>query len=296
LHDPSGDEAWAGMEAKYNYGAGNSKLTIAAGQSFFKVGSSWKDAKTVYKQMWATGWLGNFNIIGLTSKGPGYTLSYDANGGTVTAASKDVAYGSVLGALATPTRAGYTFAGWYTESSGGTKYTKTTTYPWLEDKTVYAHWKAKKYTVTFSANGGTAPKTGSKATKTKSVTFDSKYGTMPTTTRKGHTFEGWFTAKSGGLAIDADTTVAITKNATLYARWTANDYTVKFDPRNDDPAPPDITVTYGKTYGELPAPTRDGYTFKGWFTKASGGVKITASSKVTITATQTLHAQWAVKK
>lgn len=51
-------------------------------------------------------------------------------------------------------------------------------------------------------------------------------------------------------------------------------------------------VTYTATYGDLPVPTRTGYTFKGWYTSASGTAKITSDSKVTITSNQTLYAQW----
>lgn len=55
-----------------------------------------------------------------------------------------------------------------------------------------------------------------------------------------------------------------------------------------------LTVTYGKQYGHLPAPVRKGYTLKGWYTKKSGGTKVTSSSKVKIARgkTQNLYAQW----
>lgn len=51
-------------------------------------------------------------------------------------------------------------------------------------------------------------------------------------------------------------------------------------------------VTYTATYGDLPVPTRTGYTFKGWYTSASGTTKITGENKVNITSNQTLYAQW----
>ena len=51
-------------------------------------------------------------------------------------------------------------------------------------------------------------------------------------------------------------------------------------------------VTYNASYGDLPVPTRTGYTFKGWYTSASGTTKITGESKVNITSNQTLYAQW----
>lgn len=55
---------------------------------------------------------------------------------------------------------------------------------------------------------------------------------------------------------------------------------------------PQKSVEYSKTYGNLPTLTRSGYTFSGCYTSTSGGTKITADSKVTITSDQTLYAQW----
>jgi len=71
-------------------------------------------------------------------------------------------------------------------------------------------------------------------------------------------------------------------------------YTVTFDYRGatGGNATASKTVTNGGTYGTLPTPTRTAYTFDGWFTAASDGVKITADSTVNLTAGQTLFAQW----
>jgi uncharacterized repeat protein (TIGR02543 family) len=54
-------------------------------------------------------------------------------------------------------------------------------------------------------------------------------------------------------------------------------------------------VTYAKKYGKLPTPKRSGYKFKGWYTKKSGGKKVTAKSKVAILKTTTLYARWKKK-
>lgn len=67
-----------------------------------------------------------------------YKISFDANGGTCNTKSKSVASGSAIGKLPTPTRSGYTFVGWYTKASGGSKITSKTTVS--EAKTYYAHW------------------------------------------------------------------------------------------------------------------------------------------------------------
>ena len=71
------------------------------------------------------------------------------------------------------------------------------------------------YTVTFDANGGSV------STASKTVTKGSTYGTLPTPTRSGYTFDGWFTSASGGTQITSSTTVNLTANQTLYAHWTS---------------------------------------------------------------------------
>ena len=91
-------------------------------------------------------------------------------------------------------------------------------------------------------------------------------------------------------------------NITLYAQWKANTYTVTFDTNGGNAVTPSsITVTYDSTYGSLPVPTRASssalgftttYTFNGWWTAKSGGTKIDATTKVEITANQTLYAHW----
>ena len=79
-----------------------------------------------------------------------------------------------------------------------------------------------KYTVTFNANGGTTP------TASKTVTYKSTYGALPTPTRTGYTFNGWYTAKSGGSKVTSSTVVSTTGNRTLYAQWTEHALTINY--------------------------------------------------------------------
>ena len=80
--------------------------------------------------------------------------------------------------------------------------------------TLYVHWVARTYTVTFEKNDGSGDNAG-----THTVTYDAKYGTLPTLSRTGYTFTGWFTAASGGTQVTSDTIVKITEAQTLYAHW-----------------------------------------------------------------------------
>lgn len=69
-------------------------------------------------------------------------------------------------------------------------------------------------------------------------------------------------------------------------------YTVTFDANGGTVSTASKEVTAGAAYGELPTPEREGYTFSGWFTVADGGVQVSASSTVELTADQILYAHW----
>ena len=122
------------------------------------------------------------------------------------------------------------------------------------------------HTVNFNANGGFV------SSETHSVTNGGVVGILPDPTRSGYTFEGWYTAIDGGERIEADTVVV--ENVTYYAHWTVNTYTVTFD-ANGGEGSTTLTRTYGARLGSLPTPTRDGYSFTGWWTAASGGTQVT---------------------
>ncbi|MBR3133250.1 MAG: InlB B-repeat-containing protein, partial [Clostridia bacterium] len=115
-----------------------------------------------------------------------YLSTFTPNKGTVSQATILTMEGNTFN-LPTPSAVtGYTFSGWYTAALAGTKigdagasYTPSAT------TTLQGQWTANDYTVTFDANGGTVSQAS------KSVTYDSSYGSLPTPTRVGYTFQGW---------------------------------------------------------------------------------------------------------
>jgi uncharacterized repeat protein (TIGR02543 family) len=143
------------------------------------------------------------------------------------------------------------------------------------------------YTVSYSSNGGTA------VSPTIGVRYGATISAPTAPTKTGYSFGGWY--KEAGLTnawtFASDTVTAAT---TLYAKWTANTYTVTFDAQAGTAASPaSKLVTYASTYGALATTTRTGYALSGWYTGAGGtGTNITASSAVAITANQTLYAFW----
>lgn len=165
------------------------------------------------------------------------TVRLNANGGTVSPASKVVTCGSTYGTLPTPTRTGYDFDGWYTRETGGTKVDKNTAVGTDPPSTLYARWKGKTYTVSFNANGGTV------GTASDTVTYGKKYYSLPTPTRKGYTFDGWYTLKAGGTKVTSDTTVTTATNHTLYAHWHLTPALAPYDVELEM----DETSVYGKS-------------------------------------------------
>ena len=223
-----------------------------------------------------------------------YTLTYNANGGSVSPKNKSLNEGASYGNLPTPTRSGYTFDGWFTSASGGNKVSSSTIIK--ANTTIYAHWtknetpaQVKTYTLTYNANGGSV----SPASKT--LNEGASYGNLPTPTRSGYTFDGWFTSASGGNKVSSST--IIKANTTIYAHWTKNEtpaqvktYTLTYNANGGSVSPASKTLNEGASYGNLPTPTRSGYTFDGWFTEINGGSKVSANTL--INGNITIYAHW----
>ena len=110
-------------------------------------------------------------------------------------------------------------------------------------------------------------------TQTKS--YEGTYGSMPTPTRTGYTFAGWYTAPSGGTQVTNSTQNNVPGDHTLYARWTPNNYTLTVNPNSGSFNGSTSNTTYSQAFDTqkvLPLPTRTGYTFNGWTKSGAGTV------------------------
>ena len=214
-----------------------------------------------------------------------YKITFDANGGTLTGeSSKNVTYTKSYGTLPEPTRYGYRFTGWYTEQVNGDRIDSSSILDTPEAKTLYAHWDAKSYTVTFAGNGGTPSYTS------KTVVYDAKYGSLPTASRAGYTFLGWYTDPTNGSVVTSATKVKITANQTLYAHWRVNAVTVIFVYANGQ-TNTTKTINYGSNYTlptNVTTPTCSSLT--GWYDEY--GNQITNNTKMYRTTSHTVTARW----
>ncbi len=186
-----------------------------------------------------------------------YTVTFDANGGEVSLANKPVTFDSTYGELPTPTRTGYSFAGWMlgTEEVGKDTFVKT-----ADDHTLVAQWTiGESYPITYDLAGGEF-----------SATSEVKYNynvetvyTLPTPSRTGYTFAGW-TGTGLDKATEAVTIPAGSTGPREYtATWTVNQYTINFNTDGGSEIE-SITKEYKAAIGEVPTPTKIGYTFEKW--------------------------------
>ena len=156
-----------------------------------------------------------------------------------------------------------------------------------ENVTVKAIFEADTYTVRLDANGGTIASGQDVTSYTYGVG-----ATLPTKddmTREGYTFDGWY--DNNGFSGSSVTTISPTDTGakTFYAKWTINSYSVTFN-SNDGSDIDSQTVDYGDTVAEPTAPTKNGYTFAGWY--SDEGLVSAYDFSTTVTSDITLYAKW----
>lgn len=223
-----------------------------------------------------------------------FNLNYTGGPAPTTAKVND---GGKLATLpADPIRTDYTFLGWYTSNTGGDKVTTDTVF--TKDTTVYAIWKTDSatnpvtYTVTFYQNEND---TTAYATKTTNADGAIEWPAAPT--KEGFIFKGWAN-EDGDTYSNNSVFFADTK---LYAQWKQEDpdnpdtpktFTITLDANGGTlSGAATVTTNAGGKLDNLPAaPTREGYSFDGWFTAASGGKKVDLQS--TFEKDSTIYAHW----
>ena len=157
-----------------------------------------------------------------------YTIKYNANRGTGAPSSQTKYYGkSITLSTKKPTRAGYEFKKWNTKSNGtGTSYYPGDKLGANTDVTLYAIWETESYTITYNPNGGTS---GSTIHQTKHYNQTMIISANAIPSRTGYKFLGW-SPSSGATSATYKTNGAYTANgnATLYAVWQSNSYTITY--------------------------------------------------------------------
>ena len=181
-----------------------------------------------------------------------------------------------------PQKENYSFKGWYFDNESfedelTNDFYKNT--PLTNDVNVYAYYELvneepKEFKVSFDVNGG------SKVEDVVTSIIESE----PVTTRDGYTFLGWYLEES--FINKVTFPFEVTKDQTLYAKWEENTYNVHFE-LNGGTGVKDLKTN---KIEKEPLPTRDGYTFLGWYLEESFINKVTFPFEVT--RDQTLYAKW----
>lgn len=298
----------------------------------------------------------------------GLELNWGAAGGTITVPGSDnFVTGTTIESFPAIHRVGYSFDGWFTAQSGGTAVIATTQMTATGATTLWAHWTARTdNAISYALDGGTAgtpshvstyttdaqfaldgdpiktnytfmgwnltgsnaqtvfitqgmsntivngwgavtltaiwqpniswdPNGGSIAQNAQGSAHYQPNGTaivLPSVSRSGYTLTGWFTAQTGGSQVLAGATLTTTTPQTFHARWSADAHVVSYDSHGGSAVSPGSFDSDGSTV-LASAPSRTGYTFRGWFVAANGGSALSSPYSPGVYTGITLHAQWA---
>ena len=215
-------------------------------------------------------------------------ITFDANGGDMTGATTFTTdnNGYLQELPKDPTRDGFVFLGWALDREGKTMASLNN--QWTYDRTLYAQWREDKtVTVTFDANGGEM--TGATTFTTDNQGYLSNFPTDPT--REGYTFLGWYEIDVDEIQVTLST--CFSEDVTVYAQWRADKIvTVAFDGNGGTmTGTTELNTNESGYLSNFPAePMREGYAFRGWYTRANGGEKVTLST--CFSENITLYAQW----
>lgn len=231
-----------------------------------------------------------------------YSITYNANGGSG-APSEGKKYKDTSYTISNtkPTWNGHTFLGWsttkrnpldYGSSLPAGDYASGATYTGNAGLSLYAVWYVNKYVISFDKKSGTG------TADSTQITPGDGYGTLPTLTRTGYTFGGWYSSVLKKTVLSTDKP---TQSETLTAQWSANTYTITLNKQDGTGGTASVSITYATTtLSSITVPTKTGYTFGGYYTSMNGGgtQRITAAgawtgvTNTTFTGNTTLYAKW----
>ncbi|MBQ8163668.1 MAG: leucine-rich repeat protein [Clostridia bacterium] len=220
-----------------------------------------------------------------------YNVIYVLNGGTNNAQNPDKYTVEQEFPLVDPSKTGYTFAGWYSDSDFTTAVSNIEIGE-TGSKTFYAKWMPNENTLAFNANGGNGSMENMSIPTSNTVNLKAN-----TFTKDGYTFKGWSTTSNGSVsyADEASYTMGTNSSYTLYAVWEANQNTIVFNANGGTGTMENMTIATD-SQANLTANSfvKAGYSFIGWATTEDGSVSYTDEATYTMgtESTYTLYAVW----
>ena len=172
----------------------------------------------------------------------------------------------------------------YNKAISDETYTDIGTYQFTHDTetidsvayaVAYLNSNVPTCTVTFDPG-----QDGTVSPTSKTFTSGTAIGALPTPERTGYTFDGWYTAASGGDEVTTQTTFSASD--TIYAHWLQN-ITINFNVNSGDTVEYNTkTLTAAGPIGTLPTASKANAEFLGWFTSASGGDRLLPTTQITV--------------
>jgi uncharacterized repeat protein (TIGR02543 family) len=216
-----------------------------------------------------------------------YTVTFDANGGS-SVDRQTVVEGDTVKKPDAPTKAGYTFAGWYADAAC------TILWDFAADTvtaniTLYAKWELSAYTVSFYTDGGSS-------VPSQRILHGEIVAKPENPVKPGYIFAGWYQDAAFATPWNFPTG-RIFCDTTIYARWfeeSAITHTVTFEVNGGSNIDPQLVADSGRVAQPV-TPTRTGYDFIGWCTNAALTLPTWNFAYDLVTCDTTLHAKWVAK-
>ncbi|MBQ6731307.1 MAG: leucine-rich repeat protein [Bacilli bacterium] len=193
-------------------------------------------------------------------------------------ATREVLRGNKVSRPTSQETAGYTINDWYFLDGLTHESWKFFGYVVTDDIDLYADFAYNEYTISF------VDEEHNHVIDSMNVIYDKPY-VLPSINQTGYSFTGW---KYEDNILPINGTYRIANNATLYAIWNANSYTVTLNPNGGSLDSTQVTVIYDSSYS-LPTPTRLNYTFLGWY---DGGTKISSNAIWKYPSNKSFTAKW----
>ena len=199
---------------------------------------------------------------------------------------------------AAQSKTGYTFQGWSTTNGATSGSAAGSTGTATGPTTYYPAWTANTYTVTLNKQSGTG------GTDSVTATYDSAMPSATAPSRTGYTFGGYYTSTGGSGTQYYTSSMGSTRNwnltsaTTLYAKWTANQYTVTLNKQGGTGGTDSVTATYDSAMPSATAPSKTCYNFGGYYTGVDGTgtqyyTNAMASARTwNLAEAKTLYAYW----
>ncbi len=216
-----------------------------------------------------------------------YTIKYDLNGGSGSAGG-DRAYTYGTAAYTLPTTGfsltDYSFGGWATAPGGPSI---GATFAPSSSISLYAIWNIAIYRLNFDAQSGVSESSTAKVSMGQALI-------LPRATRANYNLQGWSSQPSGGSITAGGSSFTPTSDATLYAQWALQVFTVTYNGNGGTSDTSTASMTYGSTTPlVLPSATRNHYFFDGWYSAATGGYLIgSAGASYSPSGSVTIYAHW----